>query len=130
MYPRAGHARRRRNRDEFNRRAVHLLFADSLSKQTLNEIGVGRQPVHPLPPSELPVRLQDTVTAKIEKSVGFRIKLQETGVQGDHEGEEQGEQDRRDFCTGGHRSNSLSNEVQRAIRSPQENIKRTKPNVV
>ena len=49
--PRAGHAGRRRNRDEFNSCAVDLLFADSLSEQALNEIGVRRQPVHPLPPS-------------------------------------------------------------------------------
>lgn len=117
---RAALARRRNNRHELDGCAINFLFADSLPKQTLDEIGVGRQAIHPLPPTELPVWLQDTVTGKNNRSVGAHIKLQETNVQCEHEGEEQGEQDRGDFCTWSHRSDSLTNEGQHAICNPRE----------
>jgi len=47
--------------DEFDCRAPEFLLPDSLTKQTLNEVGERRQVIHPLPPAELREGLQNTV---------------------------------------------------------------------
>ncbi len=128
--PRAGHARRRRNRDEFNSRAVHLLFADSLSEQTLNEIGVGRQSVHPLPPSELPVGCRTPLLQRLRNQCVFASNCRRPAYKVITKEKSRENSTAAISALGAIAANSLSNEVQRAIRSSQENIKRTKPNVV
>ena len=47
--------------DKLDGRTVDLLATDCLAQETFNEVGVGRETVHPLPPAEFSERLKDTV---------------------------------------------------------------------
>ena len=47
--------------DIFYRRAGDGVVANHLTKESLDEIRVGREPVHPLPPAEEAVRLENAV---------------------------------------------------------------------
>ena len=54
---------------QLHRRAIDVVVADGLPKNTFDEVGVWRNPIHPLPPPELPEGLKNTITrAKDQQS--------------------------------------------------------------
>ena len=57
--------RGRRDLDELDGRTLDGLLADRLAEERLDEVGVRREAVHPLPPSELAEGLQDTVAVQM-----------------------------------------------------------------
>ena len=68
---RARLARRWRKLDELDGGTIDVVSSDGLAKETLDEVGVRRDPVHPLPPPELTEWLKDTV-AVVHESVAER----------------------------------------------------------
>ena len=70
----ACHVRGRIDVDQLDGRAFNFLMTQRLTQDAFDEVGVGRDMVHPLPPAESPEGLKDTVA---EKSINRQRICQE-----------------------------------------------------
>lgn len=65
-------------RDKFGGGAGDGVTADSLAEKTPDEVGIGREAVHPLPPSETGEGLKDTVAVDVANKVSRRSSKENT----------------------------------------------------